>query len=62
EEVGFHADGTDSWLAALRQLRDSPGLRAQLGANGRGRCERLYSLDSQAHRLLQIYADAVRQV
>jgi len=57
-EVGFHAEGTEAWLHALRLLRDSPSLRCRLGASGRERCSHRFSLRSQVNRLLAIYRDA----
>ena len=41
--TGLLVNSQDEWLRALISLIDNPSLRALLGANGRRRCEKLYS-------------------
>ena len=47
----------DAWAAALARLLDTPAeARAAMGAEGRARVERLYSLDSMTKATLGVYA------
>ena len=55
---GFLAANDDDWRRALRQLIDSPQLRARQGEAGRRRVEAHYSLASQAPRLADVLRTA----
>lgn len=57
-ENGFLAADDDDWRRALRQLIDSPELRARQGQAGRRRVEDHYSLASQAPRLADVLRTA----
>jgi glycosyltransferase involved in cell wall biosynthesis len=58
-ETGFCVDGTAEWVAALDRLATDVALRERLGANGRERVERLFSLRVQAPRLAEVLLRAV---
>jgi len=51
-ETGFLAGAPEEWLAALRQLRDNPSLRARMGAAARQRVETTFSLQVTAPKLI----------
>ena len=51
-DVGFLAEGTDAWIKALTRLIDDPSLRQRMGAAGRARVVKDYSLHGQAPRIL----------
>lgn len=46
-DAGLLAEGDAQWLAALQRIRDDPQLGTRMGAAGRGKVERSYSLLSQ---------------
>lgn len=52
--TGFLARGPEEWMAALCALATSPALRVSMGAAGRDRCERDYSLRRWFPELLAI--------
>ncbi len=52
DDCGILADGADQWARALRRLLGDPALRGRLGQAGHERVEALYSLRSQAPRLI----------
>lgn len=54
DETGYCVDTDDGWVAALERLIRDRELRERLGANGRERVERLYSLRVQAPRLSKV--------
>jgi glycosyltransferase involved in cell wall biosynthesis len=58
---GFLARNTAEWLAALRRLHADPALRQSMGAAGRARVAKSYSLDVLAPRLAQLLRDAAQQ-
>lgn len=53
-ETGFLASTTDDWLRALATLRADPVLRSRMGAAGRERVARNYSLAVMAPRVLSL--------
>jgi glycosyltransferase involved in cell wall biosynthesis len=53
-ECGFLAADAGEWIAALRQLRDQPGLRASMGKAGRERIVAHFSLAGTLPRLAQV--------
>lgn len=55
-ECGLVAATDIQWLEAFRTLRDNPGRAAEMGAAGRERVERNYSL----HRNLPVLAEVIR--
>ena len=55
---GFLASDTDAWAEAIRRLADDYQLRRQLGAAGREKVERQYSLQVSAPRLWQLLQEA----
>jgi glycosyltransferase involved in cell wall biosynthesis len=52
--TGFLAETAEEWRSFLIRLIADPGLRARLGAAGRERAERDFSLKSQAPRLVSL--------
>lgn len=56
-ESGFLVCNDQMWLKSLRQLRDNPNLRNQLGYAGRARVEQFYSLRSNLPVLAQTIRD-----
>lgn len=58
DDAGLLAEGDAQWLAALQLLRDDPQLGARMGAAGRGKVERSYSLLSQVPVYDAILRDA----
>jgi glycosyltransferase involved in cell wall biosynthesis len=55
---GFLVDGPEGWAGALRRLLADPALRRRLGAAGRERVERDYSLAAQQPVLLDVLRSA----
>jgi glycosyltransferase involved in cell wall biosynthesis len=53
-ETGFLASSHDEWLAALRAMRDSPELRAEMGATGYATFRREYSLQAIAPKVVNV--------
>lgn len=51
---GFLAETPQEWADALRRLAADPDLRRRLGAAGRAKVERHYSLSGTAPRLIQL--------
>ncbi|WP_454021080.1 glycosyltransferase family 4 protein [Azospirillum sp. Marseille-Q6669] len=51
---GFLAETPEEWTGALRRLAADPDLRRQLGAAGRAKVERHYSLEGTAPRLVEL--------
>jgi len=49
--TGFKVDSEEEWIAALTRLRDDPALRRRLGAAGRAKVERQYSLAYAAPKM-----------
>jgi glycosyltransferase involved in cell wall biosynthesis len=58
ESCGLLASDADSWVESLRLLRDSDELRRTMGAAGRQRIEKNYSLNSA----LPTLADTIQMV
>lgn len=52
--TGFLASTTSEWVEALRTLRESCELRKKMGRAGRGKVERLYSLQVTAPRVAEM--------
>lgn len=57
-DAGLLAEGDAQWLAALQRIRDDPQLGTTMGAAGRGKVERSYSLLSQLPAYEAILRDA----
>lgn len=57
---GFLAANHDDWVRALTSLRDDALLRQRLGAAGRDKVERQYSLQVTGPRLAKLLAEAAR--
>jgi glycosyltransferase involved in cell wall biosynthesis len=55
EKTGFHAESTEQWVSALRQLRDDHFLRNRMGAQGRKKVERKYTVEVVAPTLLSAF-------
>lgn len=55
--VGLLADSADAWAEAIRLLAANPERRRAMGAAGRERVERVYSLDVVAPRLVALFAE-----
>ena len=55
-DVGFLAGSADDWSAALRTLLSNPSLRQQMGAAGRRRIERHYSIRTWGPWLAERFA------
>jgi glycosyltransferase involved in cell wall biosynthesis len=53
-ENGFLACAIDEWRAALERLVNDPGLRSQLGAQGRRRAVADYSLRTHAPQIVEL--------
>jgi hypothetical protein len=53
-ETGFLAETPADWLAALTRLAQDPALRHRMGAAGRRRAERHYSLQARARELIEM--------
>lgn len=51
---GFLAETPEEWTGALRRLATDPDLRRRLGAAGRAKVERHYSLEGTAPRLVEL--------
>ncbi|KAA0678281.1 glycosyltransferase [Roseomonas genomospecies 6] len=51
---GFLAETPEEWTNALRRLAADPDLRRRLGAAGRAKVERHYSLEGTAPRLIEL--------
>jgi len=51
---GFLAETPEEWTSALRRLAADPDLRRRLGAAGRAKVERHYSLAGTAPRLIEL--------
>lgn len=58
---GFLAETPDEWAGALRRLAADPDLRQRLGAAGRAKVERHYSLMGTAPRLVELLRGAAGQ-
>ena len=58
---GFLAQTEEEWIKALSTLRDSPDLRARLGAAGRRKIEEHYCVQVTAPRLHGILCEAAAQ-
>jgi glycosyltransferase involved in cell wall biosynthesis len=61
-ETGFLAADASTWLQNLRALRDSPDLRARMGAAARRRAERHYSLGVTAPVLLETLTELLGNI
>lgn len=59
-KTGFLVSSEREWKWALQTLSSSPDLRRRMGAAGRERVERLYSLQAVAPRLLNVFAQAAK--
>jgi glycosyltransferase involved in cell wall biosynthesis len=57
-ETGFCVDAPAEWVAAIDRLAADPELRRRLGAAGRERVERLYSLRALAPRFANVLLNA----
>jgi glycosyltransferase involved in cell wall biosynthesis len=51
---GFLVRSDDEWIAALAELRESPELRARMGAAGRKKVVERYSVQVTAPRLQKV--------
>jgi hypothetical protein len=60
--TGFLAESSLEWEHALTRLADDSALRARMGAAGREKAERQYSLCSQAPRLAELLSRSARPV
>ena len=60
-ECGLFADSQNDWVDAMARLRDDQDLRFVLGARGRERAERHYSLASQSARVADLLHAAAGQ-
>jgi len=58
DDAGLLADGDAQWLAALQRIRDDPQLGERMGASGRDKVARSYSLLSQVPVYEAILRDA----
>ncbi|MES2979242.1 MAG: glycosyltransferase family 4 protein [Pseudomonadota bacterium] len=58
-ECGLLAGDENAWLDCLRQLRDDPGLRQQMGEAGRQRIVEHYSLHTALPKLAHVIQSAV---
>jgi glycosyltransferase involved in cell wall biosynthesis len=58
--TGFHARTEAEWVAAIRQLAGDPKLRLRMGAAGRERIEREFSVESGARRWSDVLNGLVR--
>lgn len=56
---GFLVRSDDEWIAALAELRESPELRARMGAAGRKTVEERYSMQVTAPRLQKLLCEVV---
>lgn len=61
-ETGLFASDATEWRAALEQLISDEGLRQRLGAAGRIRVERQYSLAVHARRVVDLFKSAAGDV
>lgn len=59
-ETGFCVGNDEEWIAALERLICDAELRQRMGARGRDRVVRLFSLRSQAPRLADVLRTAAR--
>lgn len=57
---GFLASTPEAFVSYIEQLVANPALRTSLGAEGRARAERDYSLQTHAPRFVQMIRDAVK--
>ena len=55
---GFHAASADDWLSALRVLSENPALRKKMGAAGREKVRKKYSLQVTAPELISLLKKA----
>lgn len=60
-QIGYLANSTDEWLAALRALRDNPQQRYEMGQAGRKKAEAEYNLHVTAPKLLAMLRSATRR-
>lgn len=58
--MGYVVDDDQGWIDAMSRLADDAELRAELGARGRERVERLYSAHVQAPRLAAVLRGAAK--
>lgn len=58
ETTGFLAASDDDWVDALTKLARRPDLRRHMGAAGRAKFERLYSLQATAPKLVELMRKA----
>src|SRR5205085_8472859 len=56
---GVFASTPQEWIDALRQLRESPRLRQDMGESGRARVERHYSLKQNLPLLAAVLREAI---
>jgi glycosyltransferase involved in cell wall biosynthesis len=59
-ENGFLATSPYEWIAAIRTLRDDPGLRAEMGRAARRAVEEGYSVSAWGERFVTAIAGANR--
>jgi glycosyltransferase involved in cell wall biosynthesis len=56
-DVGFLAETEDEWASAIETLARDPALRARIGAAGRHKVERCYSLQAVGPQLVSLFAE-----
>jgi glycosyltransferase involved in cell wall biosynthesis len=59
--TGFHASTGEEWMHRLKQLAEDADLRHRIGMQGRSRVEKLYSVQSNLPRLIDIFSQCVQQ-
>jgi glycosyltransferase involved in cell wall biosynthesis len=57
---GFLADTREEWIAVLSELIESPGLRTDIGKNGRQTVEKCYSKEANKLLYLEAFQHAIR--
>ena len=54
---GYLAKTTDEWVEKITRLIESPGLRNEMGREGRRTVEERYSVNSQQQNYLRIFKE-----
>jgi glycosyltransferase involved in cell wall biosynthesis len=60
-ENGFLARTNEDWIEAIRTLANDPDLRRRMGAAGRQRVERFYSVETGAKLWLSLLDGLIHQ-